>query len=170
MQHSQKVKEKRAKVPLEIIDYLPIDNNALVIFTSVFLAIFRQAPHTCRAAFPVDRHLGIIVSFLHPRLCIFVSCFFSSPRISNVVWLTASSHFLSLNNSTVFPCKLRRKHERWLPKKWPNVMQWTTGGEVRWTTCRLPRTPISLSPLSASRIFWTNRRWNEVTQFAERLT
>lgn len=43
-------------MPLEIIDYLPINDNLLVIVNSLDLAIFREASHSCGLAAPEDRH------------------------------------------------------------------------------------------------------------------
>lgn len=42
-------------MPLEIIDYLPINDNLLVIVNSLDLAIFREASHSCGLAAPEDR-------------------------------------------------------------------------------------------------------------------
>lgn len=55
LQHSQRVRGKRAKVPLEIIDYLPINDNLLVIVNSLDLVICREASHSCGLAAPEDR-------------------------------------------------------------------------------------------------------------------
>lgn len=43
-------------MPLEIIDYLPINDNLLVIVNSLDLAIFGEASHSCGLAAPEDRH------------------------------------------------------------------------------------------------------------------
>lgn len=43
-------------MPLEIIDYLPINDNLLVIVNSLDLAIFREASHSCGLAAPEERH------------------------------------------------------------------------------------------------------------------
>lgn len=45
-------------MPLEIIDYVPINDNLLVIVNSLDLAIFREASHSCGLAAPEDRHFG----------------------------------------------------------------------------------------------------------------
>jgi len=69
------VRGKRAKVPLEIIDYLPINDNLLVIVNSLDLAIFREASHSCGLAAPEDRHFEDIpfwnkIFFLHSPPCL----------------------------------------------------------------------------------------------------
>lgn len=86
-------------MPVEIIDYLPINDNLLVIVNSPDLAIFREASHSCGLAAPEDRHFkdipfwNKILGFPRALLGVLVSLhFFFTPNCYVTFSLDSLAH------------------------------------------------------------------------------